>query len=933
MTDFARTAAAALAAFDHVMTALGLTDGKRSGPEFLPLNPRRADSKPGSFSINSTTGAWADFATGDAGGDLVALAAYCRNEAQGEAARWLSGLLGLGDAPSSPAPAAAPRRDAGSTWLDRVPDDAPPPPVAHHRNGRPSQVWEYRLADGALSLCVWRFDQRGERKSYSPVTLWRTPSGLRWLFKWPEGATTMLYGLPALARLPDAPVVLCEGEKAADAAAILFPDRPCLSWLGGVQNLKRADLAPLAAREVWLWPDNDKPGSDAMGAAAARLIDLGAKVFLIDLKTFAQMASTDALGNATLHGSAPMDAGDDAFDLVARGWTAAHMRLAEAVPGFVQRCGVARVPAPARATPPSGGRFEMDSEGLWRNTDSGRMFVCRGFEVLALARDPAGQGWGLLVALTDPDGRDHRFVVPFVSLSGQGGDALALFLDHGLVPTRGRDGLLVEFLRGVDTPARARVASKSGWHGGVFVLPGRVFGASAGEVWVTDALARPEVFGSRGTLDDWSREVGSLCAGNTRLLFACAIAFAGPILDALGLDSGGFLYRGSSSTGKTTLLRIGVSVCGAPDFMERLRATDNALEAVAAARNDLAGFFDELGQLDPAAAGQVAYMLANGSAKARASRTGAARERLQWRLIFLVASEVGLAAHMSEAGHTARAGQLARLVDLPADAGRGLGCFETIHGRPDAHAFAQELVAAAARCHGAPLHAWLERLVEARRDPSFADELARRLKKMEGYFATPSAGGQARRVAQRFALIALAGELAREWLALPWQPGEVRDACVALFESWTAARGGQGDLETKQMIGQVRDFLSRHGESRFSDWDRPGIDADTRAPRTLNRAGVRRLVKGNGGADYSDVANGEAIGGATDDRVEYFVFPAVFAGEICKGHDPAVVARELLRIGALVPGSDGRSSRSLTVPMEGKRRVYHLRAEALWASE
>ena len=39
-------------------------------------NPTRADRRPGSFSVNTRTGRWADFATGDRGGDVVSLAAY-----------------------------------------------------------------------------------------------------------------------------------------------------------------------------------------------------------------------------------------------------------------------------------------------------------------------------------------------------------------------------------------------------------------------------------------------------------------------------------------------------------------------------------------------------------------------------------------------------------------------------------------------------------------------------------------------------------------------------------------------------------------------------------------------------------------------------------------------------------------------------------------
>jgi putative DNA primase/helicase len=72
-------------------------------------------------------------------------------------------------------------------------------------------------------------------------------------------------------------------------------------------------------------------------------------------------------------------------------------------------------------------------------------------------------------------------------------------------------------------------------------------------------------------------------------------------------------------------------------------------------------------------------MLANGQGKQRAGRTGAARPRLTWRLLFLSAGEIGLAEHMGEVNKRARAGQELRMIDLPADAGAGLGIFETLH--------------------------------------------------------------------------------------------------------------------------------------------------------------------------------------------------------------------------------------------------------------
>ena len=72
-----------------------LPDGRREGSEWVVRNPRRNDRRPGSFKVNMRTGRWADFATGDAGGDLISLAAYLFDLSQTEAARRLADMLGV----------------------------------------------------------------------------------------------------------------------------------------------------------------------------------------------------------------------------------------------------------------------------------------------------------------------------------------------------------------------------------------------------------------------------------------------------------------------------------------------------------------------------------------------------------------------------------------------------------------------------------------------------------------------------------------------------------------------------------------------------------------------------------------------------------------------------------------------------------------------
>jgi DNA primase len=64
-----------------------LPSGRAAGAEWTALNPRRHDRRPGSFRVNLRSGRWADFATGEGGGDPVSLYAYLfTNGRQGAAA-------------------------------------------------------------------------------------------------------------------------------------------------------------------------------------------------------------------------------------------------------------------------------------------------------------------------------------------------------------------------------------------------------------------------------------------------------------------------------------------------------------------------------------------------------------------------------------------------------------------------------------------------------------------------------------------------------------------------------------------------------------------------------------------------------------------------------------------------------------------------------
>ena len=92
--DFERINRSALARADAVVRGL-LPEGRLEGHEYVARNPLRPDRRLGSFKVNVSTGRWADFATGDGGGDLVSLAAFVSGLPQREAAIRLAESMGV----------------------------------------------------------------------------------------------------------------------------------------------------------------------------------------------------------------------------------------------------------------------------------------------------------------------------------------------------------------------------------------------------------------------------------------------------------------------------------------------------------------------------------------------------------------------------------------------------------------------------------------------------------------------------------------------------------------------------------------------------------------------------------------------------------------------------------------------------------------------
>ncbi|WP_338473893.1 DUF927 domain-containing protein [Pseudomonas sp. MS646] len=947
--SFADVKSAALKDIDRVLSHW-LPNGKRvdGGKEYTAPNPTRTDKRAGSLKVNLSKGTWADFATGDKGGDLIDLVRYLDGGTDVEACNKLADLLhvsaGAAQSKSTPSKSKAPEWIA----IQPIPVEAMNKcPAKHRQHGAPSKVWIYRDAQGQPLMALYRFDlgpdEDGKpRKVFAPLTWCQRADGQTTQWRW-QGLLDPrpLLHLDELSQRLDAPVVLCEGEKAADAAAELMPSYVATCWPNGSNSWHKADLTPLKGRSILLWPDNDSSGQNCMEAVAEKLREIGAaSVQAIALDVF-KRKPTLKNGKPTFAKGAQWDDGDDAADALAKGWTPAHLAELERTGELL---GSAPAPAPAgevetKAQPKTKrptkskndllpGGFRLTPEGVFYSGDDGEARpVCSPLEILARTRDDKGHNWGLLVEFDDPDGEKKRWNIPARNMTGDfGKDVLGPLVDMGLRLPGTRSGRnarndLQSYLQGFDSTERARLVTRLGWHGPAYLLPDQQIGNSHEHLFFCDAGAQLPPISEAGTLEQWQQQVGAMCVGNHRLAFVVSVAFAGPLLNMLGHESGGFHLYGDSSGGKTTHLQVAASIYGGPRVVRSWRSTDNALESIAAAHSDGLLVLDEIGMCDPRIIGETVYMLGNGTGKARANDRGQAGRQVQeWRLLFLSTGEKTLAQHMADANKELKAGMEIRMLAVPADASKGLGMFDVLNGFEDAAALSDALKARVAKYYGTPLTAFLSALCKPGEVLGWTAILRRTVERFIAKALPASTSGQAHRAAARFGLAAAAGELATALGVTGWPEGTATTAAQVCLNAWLDERGGAGNMEGDAIVARLQQIIERFGESRFTRWDGITAKTDDHAPRTSDRLGFRRSVE-------------HGMGDGVYTLVTYYFLPTAWRAEVFKGMSLTLVNRELIERGILEPSAEGRAAQSVRLPGLSKTRAYVVHASALLASE
>lgn len=489
-----------------------------------------------------------------------------------------------------------------------------------------------------------------------------------------------------------------------------------------------------------------------------------------------------------------------------------------------------------------------------------------------------------------------EWIIPMEVFGGSGEDARRTLFGMGVIIALKKRGQFMEYLLEQRPDQVFATTCRPGWHeSGAFVLPGRTIGSD--KVRYQASGKGQNLFSLRGNLDGWKTDVAAKCEGNPVLTLAIGCALAGPLLSLVGVLGGGVHLVGDSSSGKSLAQLIGSSVWGDPGiFAASWDMTKGGLEIEASGRNDTMLPLDEIKRADPKRVQEMAYSLANGQGKGTMTREREGRAKLSWRLLALSSGERSLSEHAAIGGNAAHAGAELRMVDVNAGT-RTHRAFDELHGLVGAD-FHRLLTVAVGAHHGHIGPAFVEKLLASDDRPGLLEDFAG----IRAQFTEDNA--QAGRVADRFAVIALAGEMAIAYGLLPWTPGSALADCQLLYGEWLS-RVGSGNAEDRQILAGVLDFIDKHGSSRFSDVDAPEVDA-----KVFNRAGYWEVVAGK----------------------RLYLFNKSALTEAAHGHGLARVVKALEGAGAIAKHDtdrDSRKTKKYRIPGGGSARLYVIDPEAM----
>lgn len=262
---------------------------KREGAEYVGICPFHDDSH-SSLKVRPSKKVYKCFACG-AGGDIIDFVMRMGRTFH-EACQEINGGI-LPDSINPEVRTATVSTPKPMSWEHVSPAPTSAIEIKHYKHGVPGQIWTYRDANFNVIGYVCRFDT-DDGKEVLPYVYATNGTNSEW--RWMGfGKPRTLYNMHLIAKYPNAVIIVCEGEKTADAIQknLNSEKNIATTWVGGANGIDSTDFSPIDGKKVILWPDNDteqtygekhakagqvkpwneQPGNAAMLAISKKLIN------------------------------------------------------------------------------------------------------------------------------------------------------------------------------------------------------------------------------------------------------------------------------------------------------------------------------------------------------------------------------------------------------------------------------------------------------------------------------------------------------------------------------------------------------------------------------------------------------------------------------------------------------------------------------------
>ena len=773
-----------------------------------------------------------------------------------------------------------------------------------------SKIFSYQNAEGQLMGYIVRWDNVKQKdgsfkKETRPYAWCEYQKGK---YRWQSKGLPLppLYNLPEIISRSDAPILIVEGEKNADAAKLLFPELAVTTTMFGAQSPHKTDWSPVKGRSVIICSDFDDAGTKYGDAVygLSRKASCGS-VKLLDIKKLVK----ETLGKEL---DALRDQGYDLADACADGLTKEILDDdGQALKSWLSYY-FTQTQIKSQSLP-KGFRLNENSqieyEAMIKIPEIGEIPEWRWLSSYIMIthqmRNEKSNGWSRIAEVIDSGGKHKKIIISMTELAGDGTDLRKLLLDEGvsLSTASAAKQKLLEYIN-LSFPKKTLLyVTKIGWTGRHYILPDKVYGDHSKEETQLNVGGKLPEFKQSGTLQEWHQHIGNYAIDNSRVQMAIFIALAAPILKLLGRENFGVHFVGASSIGKSTVSHVACSVYGSE--FRSWRTTDNSAESWGLSSNDNLLALDDMGQASADAVAQMTYMLGNGQGKGRADKKGVARGVTKFTICFISTGEIGVEQKLRESKGKLPyyAGQAVRLLEIPADAAMGHGIFDVLHNLKDGEVLSTHFKDACKQYQGTLGDQWLTYLSEHQDE---AVNLVRELEKKASQVmkTEEKADGQIVRAKSNFALMAAAGEAAISKGFLKWPEGSSIRACAEIFNAWIQNRGGVESHEDIQLINDTKIFLQQDSNARFEIIDNGCEQQEAANPDTkktiYRQAGFKKLI---------------------ESKWVMYVFTDVFDSEVIKSRNKTASLKALVEKGYL-NRDEKHFAKLKRLPGFDRKRVY-----------